>query len=277
MEPIIEPAGGFVNRGMRALHSLEQATEVLRSTGLSRTDYHGETQRATLQPGEAGGDFFDFVPLGDSLAVYLGNVSGHGEGAAILRSGLQAALRVYANRIGNKLPATLRALNGILCDLSPNDYCATLFYASIDLSRRELCYVNAGQDAALLVRATPYRVRRLENSGAILGLTSRTEFRQRTVPLEAGDLLVSFSGGICEAADGQGRQFCEQRVLAAISQFPDAHPRELVHRILDEVERFSEATPLSSDRTVTMLRFKGAGSGAFADSASERELSFAAA
>jgi sigma-B regulation protein RsbU (phosphoserine phosphatase) len=45
---------------------------------------------------KASGDTYDFVPLSDGrVAVMIGDVTGHGVGAALLTHAVQAALRSY--------------------------------------------------------------------------------------------------------------------------------------------------------------------------------------
>jgi sigma-B regulation protein RsbU (phosphoserine phosphatase) len=49
---------------------------------------------------EAGGDFYDVVPLGaDMFAYFVADISGHGLSAAFLTSAVKALLRQYAGPV----------------------------------------------------------------------------------------------------------------------------------------------------------------------------------
>jgi hypothetical protein len=213
-------------------------------------DYFGATQPAE----ETTGDFFDLVPLPEpGLLVSVGDVSRHGTGASIIMSGLQAFLRALATGRG-ALPELVQGLNRSICDISPENFYATLFYGRIDLPLRQLTYVSAGHEPALLFHAKSRRLRRLERTGTVLGLTARAVYRQQTVSLEPGDTLVAFTDGVTEATDARGREFHEKGVRRVLEDYPTADAKELSARILEAVEDFGEGGKPADDRTVVVVR-----------------------
>jgi sigma-B regulation protein RsbU (phosphoserine phosphatase) len=214
-------------------------------------DYYGERKTAD----QIGGDFFDFVPLlGQRLLMSIGDVSRHGIGATVIMSGLQATLRSLAAEERGELPELVRGLNRSICDLAPDNFYATLFYGRIDPVPRQLRYVSAGHEPALLFHRKSKRLRRLERTGTVLGLTARAIYRQHTVSMEAGDTLVAFTDGITEATDSRGREFREQGVLRVLEDYPEAGARELGIRILEAVEGFQPSSAAGDDRTVVVVR-----------------------
>lgn len=213
-------------------------------------DYYGECRPAS----DLGGDFFDFVPLPErGLLLSIGDVSGHGIGAAIIMSGLQALLRSLSAGGNGQLPRVVQGLNRSVCDVSPANVYATLFYAWIDPARRLLKYVSAGHEPALLFRPGG-RTRRLESTGTVLGLTARSAFREAAVALEAGDVLVAFTDGVTEAADSHGHEFREEGVVRVLERYPKAGAAELSGRILDSVANFRTPSSAADDRTVVVVR-----------------------
>jgi serine phosphatase RsbU (regulator of sigma subunit) len=153
-------------------------------------------------------------------------------------SGLRASLRGFAECSSNRLTATVEVLNRTLCGLAVDDLYIQLLCARFDAAARELTYVSAGHDPVLLLRRRLTRIRRLDSTGALLGLTRRSEYRERRLPLENGDMMVAFSSGIHEID-----------VLEIASEDPEAPVAVLAQRI---VERAG-----SSDRTVAVVRFNG--------------------
>lgn len=213
-------------------------------------DYYGECRSA----GAPGGDFFDLAPGAEGgLLLAIGDVSGHGIGAGILMSGLQAMLRSLSARGNGQLQRVVQGLNRSVSDLSPANLYATLFYASIDPARRKLKYVSAGHAPALLFRPGG-RTRRLECTGTVLGLTARSGFREIPVALETGDVLVAFSDGVTDAVDASGREFREEGVLRVLERYPSAGAAELSARLLDSVANFGTPSVEAGDRTVVVVR-----------------------
>jgi phosphoserine phosphatase RsbU/P len=235
-------------------------------------DYHGRRRS-----GETGSDFFDFVsrPAGE-LAVCMGAAPVPRADSALMVSGLENLLCRLSAQADAKPAIIVEALNRSVCGAAGDNSYATLFYASVDPLRRQLAYVNAGHEPALLLRKRQNRAIILESTGAVLGLTHRSGYGQRTIPLEPGDLLSVFSDSVAEAADILGRPFGSIGVLSVLRRFPDAHAVDLVEEILCAAERHAGWAAPATDQTVAVVRFTGGRAEAISAEA-ETELAFAAA
>ena len=66
-----------------------------------------------------------------------------------------------------------------------------MFCAQIDCTRHELHYV--GNESRLLISQSG-AVRRLEPTGRVLGMTTRSTYQQVTVRVNSGDVLVCDDG-----------------------------------------------------------------------------------
>jgi serine phosphatase RsbU (regulator of sigma subunit) len=105
-------------------------------------------------PGERGlrlgGDFFDFAALEDgSVALVIGDVSGHGPRAAALGAMLRGAWRgAVAEAAPSALAHTLDRI--VTADGVPDSY-ATAFFAWIDAEGRSVRLLNAGHPPPLLI------------------------------------------------------------------------------------------------------------------------------
>jgi serine phosphatase RsbU (regulator of sigma subunit) len=236
-------------------------------------DYYGECQLA----GDVGGDFFDFIPIGNqALVASIGDISGTGAGAAILKSGVRSTLRsLTADGQGN-MSAIVQQLNRAVYEISPDIFFPTLFYARLDPALLRLQYVSAGHETALLVRKDATRLQRLERTGTVLGLTSHTAYAHRTLTFDPGDVLIAFTDGIAEVAGPQGWQSCEASIIEAVRRHPGARASEVVRLVVEAVARFTPDSGQPGDRTVIAVRYTGtAEKGLF--EASVADAAFAAA
>ncbi len=214
-------------------------------------DYHGECRAA------AGfcRDFFDFVPLeGGEVRIAIGEISADAGGAGILLSGLQAALRNRSLQQRAGLLEIVQGVNQSLCDISPNSIYVSLLYAQINAPRRQLRYISAGHEPVLLFRKSANRPLRLENTGTVLGLTPRAQFREKTVPLDPGDILVAFTDGVTNVSGPNGQEFREEGLIQVVGDFPNAGARELASRIMEASEEFCGHGSHADDRTVLAVR-----------------------
>jgi len=220
-------------------------------------DYAAECRRA----GDRSSDFYDIVSLDDGdLRVFIGDVSAPSPmGADIITSGVRTYLSNLSAKPSGDLAPIVHGLNRSLSGISLEDFYITLFYAHIDPARRHLRYISAGHEPVLLYRHSSNQIRRLENTGTVLGLSTRSIFRQKTAFAEPGDILIAFTDGITEAAGTGGASFREEDVVRVLHQHPNARAAELSARIMEANEAFRRGRPVSDDRTVLVLRWLDSG------------------
>ena len=220
---------------------------------LRTIDYAGQCVAAR----GVGGDYYDFLDLGpntsdDSLGFVLADVSGKGVPAALLMANLQACFRAQAG-VGFRRPADLlKTVHSHFYNSTSPDRFATLFFGAYDDRTRRMRYVNCGHCAPLLLR-TGGELVRLEPTATMLGAFEDWSCAEDEVRLDPGDSLLLYSDGVTEAADSDGNDFGEARLVRILREScaPDAH--ELVREIVKAVSAFS-GTSLADDVTVVAIR-----------------------
>jgi sigma-B regulation protein RsbU (phosphoserine phosphatase) len=228
-----------------------------RLPGINGLDYYGESQPV----GEVGGDFFDFISVGNSsLLLSIGDVSGKGIPSALIMAAVQGSLRALELYMDFELGQLMHNLNRMVWQLAPDNFFATMFCARVDVATGEMHYVNAGHDRAVLLRANEKRPITLNSTGAVLGLSARTVFERRTIRLEPGDTLVAVTDGITEATDLGGRAF-DRAVLDGMRELTNGSARDLAEHIIQSAQRHSgnaEAPPDGQtppdDQTIVVVR-----------------------
>src|SRR5574338_1386625 len=137
-----------------------------------------------------GGDYYDFVAMGDgSLLLTLGDVAGRGVAASVLMASLQASLRTKFDHRPETLSVSITEFNKAVCAMSSEERYSTLFCGLFDPLRKLLVYVNAGHVNPLLRRKDGL-LERLEVGGPPIGLMPFARYEQGEVTLSPGDLLV---------------------------------------------------------------------------------------
>jgi sigma-B regulation protein RsbU (phosphoserine phosphatase) len=200
-----------------------------------------------------GGDFFDYLDLGDGgLGIAVADVSGKGAPAALLTAVVQGMFSIEATYAGG--PAgTIGKINRALKRRTVESKFVTMFYGMLSPDGT-FVYCNGGHNAPVLLRRGA--VARLETGGTILGLFEAVTYEQGSLTLEPGDTLVVFSDGISEAQNPAGEDYGEGRLLACLEANRGASPMEVRDALLVSVRAFvSGATP-SDDMTLLVLRYR---------------------
>ncbi len=207
----------------------------------------------------AGGDYYDFFPLGDrGWGVFIADVSGHGTPAAVLMAVTHA---IAHTRPGAPQPphAVLSHINHHLArSYTLSGTFVTAFYAALEPGSTRMTYASAGHNPPRLVRGD--RVIPLDENASIpLGIMPDAAFADGSVELERGDLLVFYTDGITEAMaprrqDGSRELFGEGRLDQILIQMRSRPAREIADRIMAETKAFSAGEPPTDDQTLIVMR-----------------------
>ena len=236
----------------RAAQELEIAMQVQarlfpqRQPAMRSLEYAG----ACVQTQRVGGDYYDFVDLGqDRLGLVIGDIAGKGMPAALLMANLQANLRSLCATAVEQPERLLQQMNRLFYDNTADNAYATFFYSEFDDRTCRLRYANCGHLPALLLRLDG-GVERLHTTAAVLGLFTEWECHTAERRLAPGDLLAIYTDGITEAFNSRQEEFGEDRLIDALRTHRGLCPDDLVDAILDEVRRFS---PNEQNDDITLI------------------------
>ncbi|HUG65078.1 MAG TPA: SpoIIE family protein phosphatase [Gaiellaceae bacterium] len=191
---------------------------------------------ARYLPGSAqldvGGDWFDAMQLPDGkLGLVVGDVVGKGVQAAASMAQLRNAIRAFSvERL--KPSSALARLNRLSQDVLDTSF-ATLVYVALEPSTG-VCRMSSAGHPPPVVAFADGRVELLETArGLPLGTGLQAKYRQATVELPAGSMLVLYTDGLVER---RGRSIDEgfAALCAAVETAP-RDPDRLLDHVLEQV------------------------------------------
>jgi sigma-B regulation protein RsbU (phosphoserine phosphatase) len=214
---------------------------------------------ATRSCDETGGDYFDFFDClsleNDRLALAMGDVSGHGIGAALLMAASRANLRALLS-VKCDLKEIVDRMNDLLArDMEEDGSFMTLFLMYLDCERNAVLYANAGHDRPLVYRSEDSSVLDLASTGCALGMfPEMASGLPREQCLRPGDILLLTTDGVWEAPNRTGKQFGKQRLRAALAGHARKSAHEIVEGLFSDVEAFTGTSRPRDDQTVAVLK-----------------------
>lgn len=208
---------------------------------------------------EVGGDFYDFFLLDeDRLAFLVADVSGKGVPAALF---MVVAKTLLKNRTGSTASAAeaFTDTNEGLCRDNKNNMFVTAWMGILTISTGKLVYVNAGHTRPLLKKTDGSYEYLKEQGGFVLAGMEDTQYTQRELYLNPGEMIFLYTDGVTEANDEKGRLYGEDRLLCALNKNPELTPKEVLSAIRSDIEVFQGSAEQFDDITMLAFRYNGNG------------------
>jgi serine phosphatase RsbU (regulator of sigma subunit)/catechol 2,3-dioxygenase-like lactoylglutathione lyase family enzyme len=192
-----------------------------------------------FQARQVGGDYFDFLDLGqERLGLVIGDVSGKGIAAALLMANLQASLRSQCAIASDEPQRFLRSVNHLFYENTADGDYATFFFSDYDDKTQRLRYANCGHLCALLLRCDD-TLERLGSTASVLGLFEKWDCSLEERQLFPGDTLLLYTDGATEPFNDAGEEFGERRLVEALRRHRGLSSQSLLASIVEEVRQFN--------------------------------------
>jgi sigma-B regulation protein RsbU (phosphoserine phosphatase) len=219
-----------------------------------------------------GGDYYDFLPLGDGrLLLFIGDAGDQGGPSAVLVAIVRVLLHACPLSSGaDRLPfcplrgevvqppqVILGHLNRILAEYTLAGQYLTAFCGLLSPTEATLHYANAGHLPPRLWRAASHTVESLHDaSGLPLAMDPHSAYHHKRTCLEPGDLLVLYSEGLTSCQDFRGSLFGTKRLDDTVSRFAPEGAERVKAGILAELESFAATGHARDDLTLVILERK---------------------
>jgi sigma-B regulation protein RsbU (phosphoserine phosphatase) len=204
---------------------------------------------------EVGGDYFDFISVEcNKMAFCIGDISGKGMPAALLMSNLQASVRGQT-LVKSNVKDCMEKINSMLFHNTPPEKFSTFFYGILDSENHKIIYSNAGHNYPFLFSKEKGPVQ-LEEGDIVLGFMETSQFRENSISLAPGDLLLLYSDGITEAINENEEELGEEEMTKVIVENPDLSLEEMADQIIEKVKLHSGDNLQYDDMTLVLIKRK---------------------
>jgi sigma-B regulation protein RsbU (phosphoserine phosphatase) len=193
---------------------------------------------------QVGGDYFDILETpNEELLLAIGDVTGKGIPASLLMANLQAMLHVLLP-VDISLSEASGQVNDIIYQNTPSNKFITFFWGIFNPDNNKFRFVNAGHNNPILLRSGKNEPEELAEGGLILGaMPTMNPYKEETVTLASGDLLVFYTDGVTEAMnEDETEEFGEERLLECIKENRHQSSEAIKKAIITSIRDFSHDT-----------------------------------
>ncbi len=208
---------------------------------------------------ETGGDFFDIIEFPnepEKICVAVGDVVGHGVGAALLMATTRALLR---GRIiqGGSLSQVINDVNRLLClDSQASGSFVTLFVLLVDTNKKEIRWIRAGHDPAIAYHPDRDSFKELFGNGLALGVDEDFWYEENIYSdIQQGTQILIGTDGAWEAENNLKERFGKKRIEIILQETADSSSEKVVNKIINEIEMFRSKAKQDDDITLLSIKF----------------------
>ncbi|MFJ9282399.1 hypothetical protein HS99_0016840 [Kitasatospora aureofaciens] len=175
--------------------------------------------RPAAKRDRVGGDWYDVLPLPDKrVLLAVGDVAGHGVGAATGMVALRHALRGLA--VTGAGPARLLEWANTVALREPGQVTATAVCVLLDPAGGELRWARAGHLPPIRLGSDGAHVLPLPH-GVLLGALEEVRYEEYRAQLSTGDVLLLYTDGLVERRDRPVEDSVDQLIRTAGAPGPD--------------------------------------------------------
>jgi serine phosphatase RsbU (regulator of sigma subunit)/anti-sigma regulatory factor (Ser/Thr protein kinase) len=201
-----------------------------------------------------GGDFYDFIYLGDGrVGILIGDVTDKGVPAALLMATTRSILRSIA--LGGAAPGrVLEQTNTMLHPDIPPKMFVTCLYAILEPQTGLLRFANAGHD--LPRRWSNGLAVELQATGMPLGLMPDMTYEEQETILVPGEHVLFYSDGLVEAHNTEREMFGFPRLTRMLGEMQPGG--DSISFLLEQLRLFvgAEWEPEDDVTLVTLQRLE---------------------
>ena len=210
---------------------------------------------------EVGGDFYDYLSLGESVGIVLADISGKSVRAAMVAAMANGMLHTEVKgqrEIWGSPKMILRELNIALGSRLIREMFTAMSLGILQPGESHFLFSNAGLPYPIMKRGK--KIWELEVNGLPLGIIDSAEYAdleytELSVDLEAGDFVVFYSDGVSEAASKTEEMYGTGRLLEVVQKADsDLSAQGMVDWIIRDVTGFAEDVDPSDDIALVVLR-----------------------
>ena len=208
---------------------------------------------------ETGGDYYDYLMTGNTaagpLGVVVGDVSEHGIPSALLMATVRAQIRQRYSQSGG-IEQVIGDVNRQLeRDVRDSGRFVTLFMAEIDRKSRQMLWLNAGHEPAIIYTPQSGAFEELAGRGSLpLGITENFNYKITRQNIEPGQIIAIATDGIFESLNPAGEMFGRRRFYEIIRQNASDSAGRIIAAVLEAVNQFRISLPAEDDLTLVVVK-----------------------
>jgi methyl-accepting chemotaxis protein len=204
---------------------------------------------------DLGGDYLDYFDIDkDNFGVILGDVAGHGVGAALLMAMAKSTTINSADYYKKPVEFTDR-LHKLIYNSKTRKQkkIMTFQYLMVNKNSNSLMFCNAGGCNPFIVNGPQNKVEEIQLPAPALGAFKRAKYKDRQLSFTSGDVMVLYTDGIVEARNKNNEEIGYELFKEILLRNYTTNPEQYYQKVLKEYHDWLGETDAEDDLTMIFL------------------------
>ena len=210
---------------------------------------------------ETGGDYFDFPeadpekdPGNPGQLVAIGDVTGHGIGAALIMASARSALRTRLHQ-DTDLGTLLEGVNSTLVEDIPLGRFMTMLFLRMKNDFTSFQWASAGHDPPIVYDPTQDTFHEPDGGGVPLGLVDDEHYEEYVEPLYGpGSIILTATDGVWETISPDGSFYGKDRLRELVRRHRESTSEQIMEAVIQETNRFRGHDRAADDVTIVIIK-----------------------
>jgi sigma-B regulation protein RsbU (phosphoserine phosphatase) len=170
---------------------------------------------------------------------------------------VRSSLRQRASLPGSTAKIISDVNRQLVQDVEDSGQFMTMFFLALDTATRQLEWVRAGHDPAMLYDPGSDSFSELGGSGIALGVDAEWIYEDnKKTDFSDGQIIFLSTDGIWEARNKKGEMLGKEPILNAIRQNSSSDATQIIDAIFDILDKFIGAVKIEDDITSVIIKMQ---------------------
>jgi sigma-B regulation protein RsbU (phosphoserine phosphatase) len=212
---------------------------------------------------QCGGDFWNYFWVGNRLAIFIADATGHGIPSALITASARSCFSVMHklfeqnSNLALSPGLMLSFANRAVYEGATGKIMMTFFLGVLDFDRGILTYSSAGHNPPWLYQRVEgkYQLKSLIAPGMRLGEAMDVPpYEEAQCPFGPDDMLIMYTDGIIEGKNAEGEMYGKKKTRKMIEANLGGGPDQVVSALMADFMNHNGTKPLDDDVTLAVTK-----------------------
>ena len=133
----------------------------------------------------------------------------------------------------------------------------TMFFLALDTTRRQIAWVRAGHDPAIIYDPRLDSFSELGGSGVALGVDSKWIYEEnQKTNFSNGQIILLGTDGIWEVRNKEGEMLGKEPIIKIVRQNSSSGATQIIDSIFETLDEFIGGVKIEDDITAVVIKAK---------------------